>query len=373
MKHLITSLTLCLFPFTLFTAPTLYANDTLLHGIDISEWQGSINFSDVKNTGIDIIYIRAAEGGDYEDQYFQSHYEGAIAAGLKVGFYHYITATSTEEAIQQAQFFYSLIKDKQMDCLPVMDFESFSNLSDEEINQIATTYMETLEKLMNVTPMLYSDASNAGSLWDDSLTIYPLWVADYDVTTPETIGDWSQWAGFQYSDAGDISGIDGNVDLDYFKTDVFISTSSTSSSNTTTSTSTSSNSSTTSSSTSTTTYTVQSGDTLSQIALQYHCTVSELVALNHILNSNLIYPGEVLYLPTSTSTTSTTHASHTSSTPSHTSATYTVQSGDTLSQIAALYHCTISQLVRLNNISNPNLIYSGEVLTVPSTDRKSVG
>ena len=97
-----------------------------------------------------------------------------------------------------------------------------------------------------------------------------------------------------------------------------------------------------------TSYTVQAGDSLSAIASRFGTTVAELVSLNNISDPNLIYVGQVLKIPSS----------------GNSSRTYTVQAGDTLSYIAAKFGTTVSNLVTLNNISDPNLIYVGQVLYV---------
>lgn len=97
------------------------------------------------------------------------------------------------------------------------------------------------------------------------------------------------------------------------------------------------------------TYTVQAGDTLTAIANKYGTTVDSLVALNSIADKNKIYVGQVLKISGATSNNSTS---------------YTVQAGDTLSGIASKFGTTYQELARINNISNPNLIYVGQVIKV---------
>ena len=101
------------------------------------------------------------------------------------------------------------------------------------------------------------------------------------------------------------------------------------------------------------TYTVQRGDTLSEIAARFGTTVSELVRLNNIADRDRIYPGQVLILRESGSVT-----------PPSGATTYTVQRNDNLTEIAARFGTTVAELVRLNNIANPNLIYPGQVLII---------
>ncbi|MCT3446795.1 LysM peptidoglycan-binding domain-containing protein [Limosilactobacillus fermentum] len=154
-----------------------------------------------------------------------------------------------------------------------------------------------------------------------------------------------------------------NPNLIYVGQRLLVKSASTAAASSATSTATSTASATsTSSTTSATTYTVKSGDTLSSIASSHNTTTAALTSLNSLANPNLIYVGQVLKLANTTtaSTSSTSSAASTSSSAT----TYTVKSGDTLSSIASSYNTTTSTLTSLNNLSNPNLIYVGQVLKV---------
>lgn len=347
-----------LVPFLLFlTYPMILSAEStrLYHGIDVSQWQGDIDFQSVWDAGIEIVYIRAGEGFSYTDPYFISNYQKARAAGMKIGFYHYVTASTAEEARQQADFFYSLIRDKVIDCRPAMDFESFPELSGEEINEIAAAYLETLKGHLGYLPAFYSNSYDASAVFDSSFTEYPLWVADYEVTQPESTGAWSSWSGFQYSDSGYVPGISGNVDLDYFKDTIFTDKEPApeepgAGENIT--------------------YTVRSGDTLWAIARRYGTTVSDIASLNGISDPSLIFPGQILIIPQSGNSGSGSTGGSTGQNPGstpggETSDTYTVKSGDTLSWIAQYFGTTVQEIASLNNIADPNLIYPGQVLRLP--------
>lgn len=106
-------------------------------------------------------------------------------------------------------------------------------------------------------------------------------------------------------------------------------------------------------------YIVEPGDTLWAISIKYGTTVNEIIALNDIVNPNLIYPGQNLRILTN----STIEGNQTNNLNS---VIYTVKKGDTLYRIANMYGVTISQIVNLNNISNPNLIYPGQRLRIKS-------
>lgn len=111
------------------------------------------------------------------------------------------------------------------------------------------------------------------------------------------------------------------------------------------------------------TYTVQSGDTLSEIARDYGTTVDSLVSANNISDANFIVTGQTLTIPGTNGGSDDSGGSEDTS-----SSSYTVQSGDTLSVIASDYGTTVDALVSANNISNPNLIYVGQVIEIPGTD-----
>lgn len=116
-------------------------------------------------------------------------------------------------------------------------------------------------------------------------------------------------------------------------------------------------------------YTVQSGDTLSGIALKFSTTSSKLALLNSISNPNLIYVGQRLLVNQSSNSNSSSsgQSSSTTTNTEASAASYTVKSGDTLSGIANQYNTTVNQIVSLNQLSNPNLIYVGQVLKLKNS------
>lgn len=314
-------------------------------GIDVSEWQGDIDFTEVKNFGIDIVYIKSSEGTDYIDPYFRSHYEQAKDNNLNIGFYHFLTATTEEEAIAEARFFASVVNGLVSDCRLAMDFEVFDGLSLTEINDISLAFLSEVENLTGKEVVVYSDAFNARNTFSSRVaSAYPVWVAEYGTTEPED-GQWSTWIGFQYTNQGRVSGISGNVDRDYFTPDIFLSNSSTI---------TVPNSP--SPSTNTDYIIVKSGDTLSRIALTYNTSYQYLAKINNIANPNLIFVGERIYVP-SLNDNSLHDTSH---------FLYVVKRGNTLTQISRLFDVSINSIVDLNDILNPNLIFAGEILRIPT-------
>ena len=337
--------------------PIVYAitasSNEQYQGIDVSNWQGYINYEEVKRDGIEIVYIKASEGTNYKDPYFDVNYQNAKNNGLKVGFYHFLTAINTEEAEEQAKFFASVISKKVPDCKLVLDYEVFGGVPATQINQIARTFLETTKKLTNKDVILYSDLYNSRTVFSKELAQdYQLWVANY--TSSQNLqnanSNWKNWIGWQYSSTGIISGINGYVDRDVYTKEIFLSDKTEIPEN-------NNSNNVENLNTESIYYTVKSGDTLSSIALRYGTTVSEISKLNNIQNVNLIYPGERLLVVQN----STIQGNEERCTGK---IIYTVKSGDTLSKIANKYGVTVSHIAEMNNITNVNLIYPGQKLRI---------
>ena len=81
------------------------ATEPQYQGMDVSDWQGYIDYSKVRDDGIEIVYIKASQGNNIKDPYFDINYENAKANGLKVGFYHFLTATNTRGSGTGSTFF----------------------------------------------------------------------------------------------------------------------------------------------------------------------------------------------------------------------------------------------------------------------------
>ena len=254
----------------------------LYAGIDVSEYQESVDFAAARAAGIQVVYIRAGAGDDYTDPYFAANIAGARAAGLRYGCYWYVTARTAAEARRQAERFASLLAGTDCGCRPAMDYEAFDGLAKTQINAVAAAFLAELERETGETPLLYSDAWAADAVWDPALGAYPLWAANWDASEPEIgSGIWSGWAGFQYSDAGSVDGVSGRVDLDQFTSAVFLPDAG----------------SPRGADAGYIEYTVAAGDCLWDIAREYGVTVSAIVAANDIAVPGLIFPGQVFRIP----------------------------------------------------------------------------
>ena len=311
-------------------------------GIDISEFQGEIDFEEVRRSGIEAVYIRVG-AGEYTDEYFAENYERAKAAGLKIGFYHYVTARSVEEGRRQARFFASLAAGREPDMRLAMDFEYFGSLSVSQINAISEAYLDELTALTKREAVIYSDLSNARNIFSRALAEkYPLWAAQYGADEPSANGKWREWVGFQYTDEGRVGGIYGNVDRNIFTEGIFLSDSGRIDGEKRTD---------VRARTRTLTVYVRAGDTLWAIAREYGTTVEAIARENRIVDPNRIFAGERLRITL----------------PARGSGEeiYTVRRGDTPISIAGKFGVTLSALEDRNALQRRETIYAGDKLSIP--------
>ena len=311
-------------------------------GIDISEFQGEIDFEEVRRSGIEAVYIRVG-AGEYTDEYFAENYERAKAAGLKIGFYHYVTARSVEEGRRQARFFASLAAGREPDMRLAMDFEYFGSLSVSQINAISEAYLDELTALTRREAVIYSDLSNARNIFSRALAEkYPLWAAQYGADEPSANGKWREWVGFQYTDEGRVGGIYGNVDRNIFTEGIFLSDSWRIDGEKRT---------TVRARTRTLTVYVRAGDTLWAIAREYGTTVEAIARENRIADPNRIFAGERLRI--------------TLPARGNGEEIYNVRRGDTTISIAGKFGVTLSALEDRNGLERGETIYAGDKLSIP--------
>lgn len=325
---------------------------SLYMGVDVSSWQGKIDFRKVRNAGIQLIYIKASEGTNYIDPFFMENYENAKHEGLLVGFYHYLTAKSEEEAAAEAAFFADVIGGLEADMLLAVDLGNKDALTAEEFSRLADVFLENVKRLTGVDGVIYASSSTAKYDLLEYLTKYPLWVAEYGVRRPSDNGKWTDFAGWQYSNMGKVNGIDGNVDFDRFDESIIIRPTVIPDGGKRSSLRTGRK----------TYYIVEQGDTLSGIARRYGVTVNELARANAISDPDRIYAGQVLRIYTSFGTAN-----------ENACASYVVRRGDTLSAIARRFGTSVSDIVAANELKDPDEIYPGEVIKLPCSSYSGAG
>ena len=271
----------------------------MLKGIDVSRYQGQIDFKAVKNSGIDFVIIQIGYGRylTQVDACFEQNYARAKAAGLKVGGYWFSYAVSAEDAKQEARTCAQVIKGKQFDFPIYYDLENdaksgyfpFSH-GKEHCSNLVSSFCNELESLGYFVGLYISRSPLQTHITKTVAERYALWLAEYGTKLNYT-GEYGIW---QYSSTGRVVGIIGNVDMDVAKIDyssiiikggfngypkqqqtkpaekpkeTYIE------------------------------YQIIKGDTLTSIAKAFGTTVAKLKELNNIKNANLIYAGDVIKIP----------------------------------------------------------------------------
>ncbi|MGE3641906.1 MAG: GH25 family lysozyme [Pirellulales bacterium] len=207
----------------------------LIEGVDVSNYQGSINWTSVKNAGIQFAFCKATEGVDYVDPRFSSYMSGALAAGIPIGPYHFARLNSGEtnpnDAIDEANDFVDAIsrfyQGSSLVMRPVLDLEQIPDNSvapltvRQYVSEWARDFCAQVESRLGITPIIYTGSSFASSYVESDLTKYPLWLANWNYTPPSVpprtaYSPWRSFAFWQYTDSGSVNGIPATVDRDVF-------------------------------------------------------------------------------------------------------------------------------------------------------------
>ena len=194
-----------------------YKKDNTKIGIDVSSWQGDIDFQKVKDAGAEFVIIRvgSARGIDGEyfvDKQFINNIKGFNDVGIPVGLYYYSYANSKEQAIKDAKWVLEQIKGYKVDLPIAYDWESWSfynefHQSFYSLTKGAEAFLDTINDA-GYDGMLYSSKNYLEKVWYD--TGYPVWLAHYTKQTSYE-GEYKYW---QLCSNGKIDGIKGNVDID---------------------------------------------------------------------------------------------------------------------------------------------------------------
>ena len=324
--------------------------EILFEGVTVNEFATAANFAAYKNQGIGAAVLRATAGDDYTDARLNQLVENARENDLRIGFYHYLTADDEAGAREQAQRFVQAISGYDYALRPAMLFETLNGLSIDAANRIVLAFLQAVESATGVAPAVYTDAQSANLLWNRSIAErYPLWVIDEsDAEYPQAGNSpWKGWVGWQYrTDLEDPNCPCASVPVSRFtsgmlKAEIVLpappeeeepALSKLICIN------------------------VAYGDTLSGIARLFRTSVDSIEKINDIQNPDLILPGQRLYLRVDASV------------PYACCDSYTVRKGDSLSAIAQRFDLDWRRIASINQISNPNLIFPGQVIKLGVCD-----
>ncbi|WP_438347831.1 glycoside hydrolase family 25 protein [Paenibacillus sp. FA6] len=188
-------------------------------GIDISHWQGTINWEQVRAAGKVFAFIKASEGSTVKDKQFLTNVQKATAAGLLVGAYHFSRATSPAGVKIEVDHFLSVVSPVTNDMkLPlVLDIETKEAGSKANIVKTVRAWVEYFKQRTGKYPMIYTFPNFIDTSLDASFGDIKLWYAYYNNDgTPINRGGWKDWEFLQYSSSGKVKGISGDVDMNEY-------------------------------------------------------------------------------------------------------------------------------------------------------------
>jgi lysozyme len=309
---------------------------TYVKGLDVSYYEPKVNWERVLAQGYLFMFAKATQGIGIVDSRFTNHWAGAKQSGVLRGAYHYLVVT--QDATKQADLFLSTLGNDYGELPAVLDLEGKYNetATNKLILAVAEIWLNRVEKATGRKPIIYS----AYFFLRDRVSVpvlgtapgwaknYPLWIAQYlnhpatEIDTPLQPKGWQDWKFWQHSEKGMVDGITNDdgiptaVDLNYFRG-----------------------------------------------------TVDDLYAFAGVTKPSSVPtpatppapPPSPVVGPVTPPAAPPEPVSPVSTGP----ITYIIAPGDNLYTIANRYHTTLEAIVHLNNITNPDLIYPGQVLVIP--------
>ncbi len=198
------------------TSTDVAAIDSVTYqGIDVSHFQGTVDWVALKAAGLTFAFAKATGGNTEVDPKFTENWEGIRDAGLVRGAYHFFFPDLDAKA--QAENFIATVHLEPGDLPPVLDIEVSEGMSVEGIDDGVHVWLEMVAQAYGVTPIIYSNESFIAEYLSSGFSAYPLWIADYSESAPAAPGDWITWTFWQYSERGQVNGVDGFVDQDLYQ------------------------------------------------------------------------------------------------------------------------------------------------------------
>ena len=193
--------------------------DMAVHGVDVSRWQGQIDWSKLRSQGANFVYIKATDGGDHLDPMFRKNWNAAARAGLKRGAYHFFYWCRT--AGEQADWFIRNVPKVAGALPPVIDVEwngEFSckrRPSRERVLEKMQVFMDKLERHYGQRPIIYTAPDFYRDRLKGAFTDYPFWLRAV-AQHPSKVYPGRKWVFWQYSGSGLSQGLKGRIDLNVF-------------------------------------------------------------------------------------------------------------------------------------------------------------
>ena len=221
---IIVVLTVCIIAFLIYNGNIKFnhpsSKDYPVRGVDVSEYQGEIDWEKLSNQNIDFAYIKATEGSSYTDERFQYNYQNAITTNLKIGAYHFFSFDS--DAISQSENYIKNVP-KDMNLLPpVVDIEFYGDKNKnipnaENTREQLKKLLEKLEEYYEKNPIIYATNTSYNLYIKDNFEGYKIWIRDI-FSTPN-LKDNRKWTLWQYTNRERLEGYNGEekfIDMNVF-------------------------------------------------------------------------------------------------------------------------------------------------------------
>ena len=193
------------------------ADGATTKGIDVSKWQGTINWPAVKQGGVAFAFIRLSDGANYKDPKFATNWAGAKSAGIIRGVYQFFRPTQNVNT--QADMMIAAIGTYTPgDLPPVIDVEDDGGLAPSTVATRVRQWVDRVQAALGVKPIVYTGKY----FWRDevgspaSFAPNALWIAQYTSLCPDIPGPWQKWTFWQYTDKGTVAGIGEPTDMNRF-------------------------------------------------------------------------------------------------------------------------------------------------------------
>lgn len=199
-------------------ATSICPGSTTLDGIDVSYYQGTINWSTVKSSGVRFAMIRVSDGTTFMDPQFEANWKNAKAARVVVGAYQFFRPN--QDATAQADIMVDQLNAMgftRLDLPPVIDVETTSGVSNSTVLSQVNIWLQRVQLRTGRMPTLYTSPGFWSGIGNPTPTPLPnLWVAHWTSNCPTIPPPWTELQWWQYSSSGSVPGISGAVDLDLF-------------------------------------------------------------------------------------------------------------------------------------------------------------
>jgi GH25 family lysozyme M1 (1,4-beta-N-acetylmuramidase) len=209
------------------TPPPPPSGPTLTEGIDVSHWQGTIDWARVRAAGKRFAYIKSSENTSFVDSKYATNRSKAKAAGLLVGAYHFAQpGTGSGDAVAEADHFVNTARIASGDLVPVLDLEVTNGMSSTALQAWTKSFLTRVYDRTGVRAAIYVSPSfwstkMGNSSWFATNGYKVLWIAHWTTGSAPSVpaGNWGGygWTFWQYTSSGTVPGISGRVDLNRYK------------------------------------------------------------------------------------------------------------------------------------------------------------